>query len=70
MTRTRATDTEVLGPRLHKRTRGTPDAPLDAPPLSMGDGEDRPEEAPQHYACEYEESDAAAEAPYWATWGF
>ncbi len=42
-------------------------------PLSMESAEhDLPEEEEQsqHYPCEYEESEAAGEAPYWATWGF
>jgi hypothetical protein len=70
MNRTRVIDPEVLGPRFYKGTRGTLDAPFEALPFSMEGAEDLPEEEPQHYACEYEESEAAAEPPYWATWGF
>jgi hypothetical protein len=69
MNRTRAADPQVLGPGFHKRTRGALDQALDTIPLSMGD-EDLPEEGSEYYPCEYEESEAAGEAPYWATWGF
>jgi hypothetical protein len=71
MNRTRATGPEVLRFRLHQSTRGALDAPLDAIPLSMRDAEnDLREEQSQFYPCEYGESEAAGEAPYWATWGF
>jgi hypothetical protein len=71
MNRTQATEhPEALGPSLHQRTRRTLQEPFDALPCAMGDDEELPEVDPQHYAGEYEESEAAGEAPYWATWGF
>jgi hypothetical protein len=70
MNRIRMTNPEVHRPGLLKRLRGTLDEPLDAIPLSIGDAEDLPEGELQGYPCEYEESEAAGDTPYWATWGF
>jgi hypothetical protein len=39
-------------------------------PFSMADDGAFPEEQPENYACQYGESEAAGEPPYWATWGF
>jgi hypothetical protein len=69
MNRTRAIGPEILRLRLHQRTLR--DESLDPIRLLVAEDEQElTEEQSQHFPCEYEESEAAGEAPYWATWGF
>ena len=51
---------------------GTRDKPAPAEmPRDDGDSDPaEPSDSLRPYACNYDDSEAAGEPPYWATWGF